>query len=386
VDKPFSKAIPQVLNKARKTIPIFQPVFGAEEREYLLDCIDSGWVSSQGRYVGEFERMFAERVGVPGAVSCSNCTTALHLALVGLGIGPGDEVICPDLTFISPANMVRLTGATAVLADINPRDWGLNPADVEAKITPRTRALLVVHLFGHAADMDPIMAIAARHGLAVIEDVAEAPDARYKGKPVGTFGDAACYSFYGNKILTTGEGGMILCRDPELERRLRILRDHGMSPERRYVHDVSGFNYRLTNMQAALGLGQLQRVGQIQAARKQQEGIYRELFAGSPRAAWRPIEPWCETVHWLATISLRRRDLRDGLLDHLKDEGIEGRPMIFPVHQAKPFADCGSDADFPVSTDISLRSLHLPSGLNLERDDLEYIVETVLEWVAKNDR
>jgi len=366
-------------------IPIFSPKFGPREREYLLDCIDSAWISSQGKYVGAFERAFAERTGMPHGIACSNCTTAIHLAVAALGIGPGDEVICPDLTFISPANMVKLTGATVVLADVNPVDWGLSAQSVAERITPRTRAIIVVHAFGHAADMDPLIALAKRNNLAIIEDVAEAPGGRYKGRQVGTFGDANCYSFYGNKIITTGEGGIILCRDPALDKQIRILRDHGMSAERRYVHEVAGFNYRLTNMQAAIGMAQLERLDQILAMRAQQENTYRELFGNSVRAVWRPVEPWCENVHWLSTITLRRRELRDPLLAYLKSVGIEGRSMIYPVHRATHFMACGDDTHFPMTTDISLRSLHLPSGFDLTRSEMARVSETVLSWLAKHD-
>lgn len=367
-------------------IPIFEPSLTDTERRYLLQAIDTGWVSSQGEFILEFERRFAEWHEMPHAVACSNCTAALHLALDALGVGPGDEVICPDLTFISPANMVRLTGAKAVLVDVEPNTWGLDPNEMVEKVTARTKAVIVVHPFGHSADMDPIMAIARSHGLKVIEDVAEAPGGRYKGRLLGTFGDLSCYSFFGNKIITTGEGGMVMTRDPELDKALRIRRDHGMSRERRYVHVVVGFNYRMTNMQAAVGVGQLERFDAILKCRAAQAALYERLLKGSVKVTWRPLMPWCDPVHWLATISLRQHKLRDPLLQHLTEEGIDSRQMIYPVHMAVPYADTNHPAEFPVSSDVSLRSLHLPSTTDLPEADVARICNTVLTWVDANDR
>ena len=367
-------------------IPIFDPLLGEQERAYLLDCIDSGWISSQGRYITRFEEEFAAYCQVPHAVAAGNCTVALHLALAALGIGPGDEVLCPDLTFIAPANMIRVAGATPVLVDVDPVSWGIDPQAMAGAITPRTKAVIVVHPFGHAADMDPIMELARRHGLKVIEDVAEAPGALYKGRILGGIGDAGCFSFFANKIMTTGEGGMVTCRDPVLDKQLRIYRDHGMSREQKYVHVVVGFNYRMTSMQAAVGCAQLERMPDIQSRRDRQAALYAECFAGSDRVQWRPAASWCRPVHWLSTVSLRHRDLRAPLMDHLRSVGIEPRPMIFPVHEAEPFHGLADPALFPVSTDISHRSVHLPSSTMLADDQIRRIANEVLEWLARNDR
>ncbi|MSO89948.1 MAG: DegT/DnrJ/EryC1/StrS family aminotransferase [Rhodospirillaceae bacterium] len=365
-------------------IPIFEPLFEGRERDLLRECIETGWISSQGRFIGEFEAAFARRAGMPFAVVTSSCTTALHLALEALEIGPGDEVICPDLTFIAPANMIRLTGATPVLVDIDPISWGIDPAAMRAALTPRTRAVIVVHAFGHPADMDPILAIAREGGLKVIEDVAEAPDALYRGRVVGTLGDLACYSFFANKIMTTGEGGMVICRDPALDQRLRILRDHGMSREQRYVHVLPGYNYRMTNMQAAIGLAQLERLDSIHARRNAQAALYAKRFKDNRRIAWRPAADWCRPVHWLATVTLAAPEWRDPLLAHLKDQDIEGRPMIFPVHEAAPYRAANNPNRFPVSRSISYRSLHLPSSTGLgDGAEVGRICDTVLEWLDR---
>jgi perosamine synthetase len=366
-------------------IPIFEPSLTGFEREYLLQAIDSGWISSQGDFITTFENEFARRHDLPYAVATSNCTTALHLALDALGLGPGDEVLCPDLTFIAPANMIRLTGAKPVLVDVQAGNWGMDPEVMSRKITARTKALIVVHPFGHAADMDPIMKLAGTYGLKVIEDVAEAIGGRYKGQLLGTFGDLSCYSFYANKIITTGEGGMVITSDPDLDKALRIRRDHGMSRERRYIHEVVGFNYRMTNMQAAIGLAQIERLDDILERRAAQAQRYAELFAASEKLSWRPSMPWCDMVHWLATISLRREDLRDPLLKHLKEQGIDSREMIYPIHSAAPYADANDPAEFPVSRNVSLRSLHLPSSTDLPDADLQRVCSVLLDWLEIND-
>lgn len=367
-------------------IPICEPSLTFLERQYVLEAIDSGWISSQGEFITQFEDKFAEWHDLPHAVACSNGTTALHLALDTLGIGPGDEVLCPDLTFIAPANMIQLTGAKPVLVDIEPGSWGIDPKAMSEKITPRTKGVIVVHSFGHSANMDPIMELAGNHGLKVIEDVAEAPGARYKGQLLGTFGDLSCYSFYANKIITTGEGGMVMTRDPELDKALRIRRDHGMSRQRRYVHEVVGFNYRMTNMQAAIGVAQIERLESILELRAKQAADYSRLLGNSTRVSWRPSIPWCDPVHWLATISLRRQELRDPLLEHLKEQGIDCRQMIYPVHIAAPYADSNDPSEFPLTSDVSLRSLHLPSSTDLPEADLHRVCEALLTWVEANDR
>lgn len=365
-------------------VPIFEPFLGEAERIQLIDCIDSGWISSQGPYIAEFERLFGERNGMPYAVATSNCTTALHLAIDALGLGAGDEILCPNLTFIAPANMIRLAGATPVLVDVDPVSWAIDPIDMAARITPRTRAIMVVHPFGHAADMDPIMELARRHDLKVIEDVAEAPEALYKGRMVGTFGDAACYSFFANKVMTTGEGGMVLAGTVDLDTALRIRRDHGMSRERRYYHVAVGYNYRMTNMQAAIGVAQINAMDQIMARRDAQAAHYANRFAENSKLAWRPVSHWCRYVHWMSTITLRDASCRDPLIEHMKTQNIDCRPMVLPVSANPPYNDFGDAVGFPVSYDVSARSLHLPSSTALPVETIDRIADTVLAWLEKN--
>ncbi len=365
-------------------IPIFEPSLGGGERAYLLECVDTGWISSRGRFIAAFEDAFAGRHGMAHGIACSNCTAALHLALAALGIGPGDEVLCPDLSFVAPANMIALTGATAVLVDVEPDSLAIDPERMREMITPATRAVIVVHPFGHAADMDPIMAIARDHGLRVIEDTAEAPGAAYRDRLLGTIGDVSCFSFYANKILTTGEGGMVLCNDAALDQALRIHRDHGMSRDHRYRVAAPGHNYRMTNMQAAIGLAQLERFDAILARRADQAAQYRHRLAEAPCAKWRKTLPWCTPVHWLATITLEDPAARDPLLDHLGRNGIDARQMIFPVHEAVHLRARFDESAFPVATAVSYRSLHLPSGTELGSEDIDRVSDVVLAWLARN--
>ena len=358
-------------------IPIFSPTLSGNERKYLLDCIDTGWISSQGEYVRRFEREFASYSGTAYGIATTSGTSALHLALAALNIGPGDEVICPDLTFISPANMIRLTGATPVLVDSEADTWNIDPAQLSPKLTPRTKAIIVVHAFGHAARMDEIMELAEENGLPVIEDAAEAPGARYKDRMLGSFGVMSCYSFFGNKIITTGEGGVVLTSDGVLKDKLEMLRDHGMSKERRYHYSQVGFNYRMTNLQAAIGVAQLERLPEILERRRAQEKAYEDALGDSPLYAFRPKQDWCETVHWMMTLTLSREGLRDGLIDHLKGEGIDSRQMVFPVHLAAPYRDENQHDSFPVAEGISLNSIHLPSSLDLTQEQIEFISDVV---------
>ena len=344
----------------------------------------TGWISSQGDYIPMFEREFAKWNKVRYGVVTSSCTTALHLAFLALGIADGDEVICPDLTFIAPANMIRLTGATAVIVDVEETSWGLDPQKIKESITDKTKAILVVHAFGHPADMDAILAIARKHDLFVIEDVAEAPGARYKGRLVGSIGDVSCYSFFANKIMTTGEGGIVLTKDPHMDKKMRILRDHGMSRERRYVHTVSGFNYRMTNMQAAVGVAQLEKLTKTLKLRAKQENQYKSLFNNFPKARWRPTADWCKPVHWLSTITLQSEELRDPLLDYMQSQRVDCRQMIYPVHMAEPFINDNDPVNFPVSRSISLCSLHLPSSNSLTMDEQKMIADLVQDWLVKN--
>lgn len=364
-------------------IPIYEPDLSGLERKYLLEAIDSGWISSQGSFLNKFERAFAERFDMQYAVTTSNCTTALHLALVALGIGPGDEVICPDLTFIAPANMVALTGASLVLVDVEADTWNLSPELTRLAITERTKAIIVVHAFGHAARMEELQSLSVQYGIPIIEDNAEAPGGCYRDKILGSFGKVSCFSFFANKILTTGEGGMVLTNDEKLYYKLRELRDHGMSRHKRYLFVALGFNYRMTNMQAALGIAQLERFEKILEQRQRQEELYKHMLSGNDSFSIRPQQPWSQSVHWLMTVQLNISGVRDALLERLKEKGIDCRQMIHPVHDAQHFKQHYVDREYPISKQVSYNSLHLPSSTQLTEEQIEWIAGTFQELLKE---
>lgn len=358
-------------------IPVARPDLSGKERDYVAECIATGWVSSQGAFVEEFERRMAASIGTTYAVATSNGTTALHLALAGLGIGPGDEVIVPTLTFIATANAVTFTGATPVLVDVEPITWGMDPVCVERAITPRTKAILPVHLYGQPCAMDALMDIAARHGLAVVEDVAEAHGATSRGVRAGAIGTVGCFSFFGNKIVTTGEGGMVTTNDRACYERMRVLRDHGMSKERRYWHDVVGYNYRLTNIQAAIGCAQLERFDATIRARDAIAAAYTMRLADDSRIVCPPQVLGARSVCWLYTARLDERataPARDALLAALQRECFDCRPVFFPLHTMPPYAR--ADA-FPVAERIARTGFTLPTYVGLGEDVIARICDAV---------
>jgi len=327
---------------------------GEKELEYVSECILTGWVSSAGKFVRQFEEMFASFCGAKYAIATSNGTTALHLAILALDIGPGDEVIVPTLTFIASANSVRYTGATPIFVDSDPYTWNIDPELVEAAITPSTKAIMPVHLYGHPADMDPILEIARRYELAVIEDAAEAHGALYKGIRVGSLGDIGCFSFYGNKIVTTGEGGMVVTNHAELAKKMRVLRDHGMTPEQRYYHHVLGYNYRLTNIQAAIGVAQMEKVETILESKARIARTYDEALADIPGISLPPQAEWAVNVYWLYSILVDEKTYgmsRDQLIALLTENGFETRPFFPPVHMQPIYA---SPIQLPVAERLSV--------------------------------
>ena len=366
------------MDTPERFIPVAEPVLTGNELAYVSDCVTSGWVSSIGQYVTRFEQDFARFCGVKHGIATSNGTTALHLALVALGIGPGDQVIVPSLTFIATANVVVYTGAKPVFAESEPRTWNLDPADVARKVTPATRAIIPVHVYGHPADMDAIHAIAAEHNLHVIEDAAEAHGAEYKGRRVGAIGRMGTFSFYGNKIVTTGEGGMITADDDALAEQMRQLRDHAMSPTRRYWHDTIGYNYRITNIQAALGVAQMERIKEFIARKRAIAALYNELLDGTPGLTLPVEEPWAKNIYWMYSILVgdSARVSRDELMAHLKTRKIDSRPFFHPIHTLPPYA---TGQSLPVAERLSRQGINLPSSTALADDDVRRVAHAVRE-------
>lgn len=351
------------------------------EKAYVMDCLDTSWISSCGDYVEKFETAFARFCGTRHAVSCCNGTAALHLALLALGIGSGDEVIVPTLTFVATANAVTYCGARPVFVDSEPLTWTLDASLIEALITPRTKAIIAVHLYGHPADMDAINAVARRHNLFVIEDAAEAHGAEYKGRRVGTLGDIACFSFYGNKIIATGEGGMVATDDEKLARRVLQFKGQGMDFERRYWFPIIGYNYRMMNISAAIGLAQLERVDWHLVRRQEIASWYRELLNDVPGLSWQDEQEWGRHVHWLFTIILNDQLslCRDALMAALEKRGIETRPVFYPMHVLPPYREAAQANAYPVAESIAQRGLSLPTWAGLTHEDVHYVCDALRE-------
>ena len=375
-------AYPAPISNRREFIPISNPALVGNELKYVTDCVETSWVSSLGKYVTGFEEAFAEFCGTSHAVTCSNGTTALHLALLALGVKPGDEIIVPTLTYVATANAVVYCGATPVFVDSEPETWNMDPTRIEALIGPNTKGIIVVHLFGHPVDMDPIMELARRCGLFVLEDAAESPGAEYKGQRVGSIGHAATFSFFGNKIITTGEGGMVTTNDPAIDAEVRRLKNHGMDPHRKYWFTTVGFNYRLTNVAAAIGLAQLEKIDWHLEQRRQIAGWYQEFLTDVPGVTWQPELAWARHVWWLFTIQLDDRVPvgRFDVMASLKERGVEARQIIYPIHQLPPYS--GSEACCPVAERIVERGLHLPTWGGLTRDDVRYVSDCLAESLA----
>jgi perosamine synthetase len=359
------------------------PTLAGRELEYVTDALQSGWISSLGPYVTRFEAEFAAFCGVEHAITVTNGTVALHLALHALGIGPGDEVIVPDLSFIATANAVLMTGATPVFCDIEPESLCLDPTLLEALITPLTRAIIPVHLYGHPADMAAIGAIAAAHGLHVIEDAAEAHGSAIGNARVGSFGDCATFSFYANKNMTTGEGGMVVTNDAALACELRELRDHAMSPRKRYWHDRMGFNYRMTNLQAALGCAQLEQIEGFLHARRALFAGYAERLAEVPGLRLNREAPGTINSYWMVCAEIEGADaaLRDRICAALRGRGVDTRPYFYPISDMPYFVD---RAETPVAHRVSACGFNLPTYLSLRPDDLDVICGAVREVLTGN--
>ena len=366
-------------------IPVCEPVLDGREMEFVTECMETNWISSAGKFIPLFERKMSEYCGVPYGVACSSGTAALHLALLALGIGPGDEVLIPDFTLIVSANTIIQTGARPVLVDVDAKTWCIDPDLIEEKLSPRTKAIMLVHMYGHPCDMEAVRDIASRHNLYVIEDCAQAHGAEVNGQKVGSFGDAACFSFYGNKILTTGEGGMVLCRDERVKRQLQLLRDQGFQ-DPRFVHQVIGFNYRLTNIQAAIGLAQTEKLDEKVERKRWIAETYRELLSGQEDITL-PIEaPWARNVYWMYGILIEKSFgvKKDDLMATLNSMGVDTRsffcPMsLQPVYQGSDERFPQTDGNHPVSADLWNRGLYLPSGLGLTRSQIEEVVEKLLQ-------
>lgn len=346
----------------------------------MTKCIRTGWVSSLGKYIDEFEEKFSRYCGVSYGVSSNSGTSALHLALASLGIGKNDEVIIPAFTMISTANAVSYQGAKPVLVDSQRDTFNIDPTKIEEKITQKTRAIIAVHIYGHPADMDEILKISKKHGLYVIEDAAEAHGAEYKGRRVGGLGDVGCFSFYGNKIITTGEGGMVITNNRKIKERLIYLRDLAFSKDRHFWHCHLGFNYRMSNLQAAVGLAQLERIEELIRIKRRNAKIYHALLKDINGITLPIEESYARNVYWMYAI-LIEDDFgisRDKLRQRLAQKGIETRNFFIPIH-LQPIYSKICKGHFPIAEEICKRGLYLPSAPNLKKDEIEFIAKSIKE-------
>ncbi|HSS48703.1 MAG TPA: DegT/DnrJ/EryC1/StrS aminotransferase family protein [Thermoanaerobaculia bacterium] len=361
-------------------IPVSAPSLLGNEKRYVNECLDSTWISSIGTFIDEFERRFAAYCETAHAVSCCNGTVALHLALLGLGIGPGDEVIVPSLTYVASVNAIRYCGAEPVFVDSDRRTWNLDPADLRRKITPRTRAVVAVHLYGKPASLREILEIAREHGLKVVEDAAEALGATYGGRPVGSLADVSAFSFFGNKVITCGEGGMVLTQDETLARKIRQLKGQGQDFERRYWFPVVGYNYRMTNIEAALGLAQLEKIDDYLAARDEIAAWYRQELAGCSDLTLAAADLGERAVCWLFSVVLPRHagEERDEVMARLRQAGVDSRPFFYPCHVLPPYL-ADRPADCPGAEWLSACGLSLPTWVGMTREHVRRVGGALVE-------
>ena len=368
-----------MIQKRLTPIPISNLIFTGNEESYVLDAVCSTWVSSIGKYIDQFERSFAQFVGTSHAVSVNNGTCALLLALKALDIGPGDEVIAPSFTFAATVNAILHAGAEPVLVDSLPDHWNLDPAEVEKAVSPATKAIIPVHLYGHPCDMSAILEIAEKRRLFVIEDAAEAHNAKCMEKKAGSLGTIGCFSFYGNKVMTSGEGGMCVTHDPLLDERLRKLRDHGMSKNRRYWHDEIGYNFRMTNLNAAVGLAQLEQIEQFLDRRAYLAGIYDCRFKNLTGVKPPLQSPFGKKINWMYCLFLDELSSisRDELLAGLKEYNIDARPTFYPLHLMPPYVNLKRTSSLKNAELFGKSGINLPLYPSLKEGDIIYIADVV---------
>ncbi len=366
----------------RAIIPVCEPTLGGNELKYVQQAVETNWISSAGSFIHDFEAKFAEQCNARYGIACANGTVAMHLALAALGLEVGDEVIVPTFTMIATINAVTYCGATPVLVDSELDYWQMDVEQVAAKITPRTKAIIPVHIYGHPVDMDPLMELARKHGITVIEDAAESHGAEYKGRRTGSLGDAAGFSFYGNKIITTGEGGMITTNDREMAKLCWNLRDHAFSTDRHFWHKFVGFNYRMTNLQAAVGLAQVEQLDNFVTARRQHAADYSARLESIPGITTPPQAEWAKNVYWMYGLLVDKAEYgmnRDQLRRVLADNGIETRTFFIPMHCQPIYWNAFKGQRYPIAEQLCRDGFYLPSASSLTLEEIEYITHIIGE-------
>jgi perosamine synthetase len=356
------------------TIPIYQPSLVGNEKKYVNECLDSTWISSKGKFISEFEKQFSRYIGCEFGSTVSNGTVALHLAMLALGIGKGDEVIVPTLTYIASVNAISYVGATPVFVDSLLDTWQMDPIDVERKITSKTKAILAVHLYGHPCEMNTLVSICKKNDLFLIEDCAEAIGSTFLGQKAGSFGDVSTFSFFGNKTITTGEGGMVLSNSKTLFDRINHLKGQGLAKHRQYWHDIVGYNYRMTNICAAIGLAQFEQLDTFIKRKQQIASFYSDFFNNTDFIFHQQSENVFHT-YWMCSILVENEKDRDPLREHLAKNGIETRPLFYPVHTMPMYST--RFQTIPVAESLGWRGINLPSFPTLTDDQLEFICKTI---------
>lgn len=361
-------------------IPVYRPLLNGNEKKYVDDCLDSTWISSKGKYNDLFSEKFSEFIGVEYGTTVANGTLALHLALMALGIGEGDEVIVPSFTYVASANAVKYTGANVVFADSEEDSWQLDPEDIEHRITDRTKAIMPVHLYGHPCDMDKIMDIARKYHLFVVEDCAEAIGSEYKGKKVGSFGDIAAFSFFGNKTITCGEGGMVLTNDKTLFERALHIKGQGLAAHREYWHDIIGYNYRMTNIAAAIGLAQLEQIDTFVQRKIDIANTYKVQLDKLPCKVHAAVGDVKHT-YWMVSIICDKIEDRDKLREFLKEKGIETRPTFYPIHTMPMYSE--KYQKLPIAEKLGWSGINLPSFPALKDEEVMFVCDSIKEYYKR---
>ncbi|WP_424985016.1 DegT/DnrJ/EryC1/StrS family aminotransferase [Microbulbifer sp. S227A] len=365
-------------------IPVAIPDLGGNEEKYVLEALSSTWISSTGAFLDRFEQEFAPLCDSRFGLAVCNGTAALHLAMLTLDVGPGDEVLVPSLTYVATANAVRYVGATPVFVDVEPSTWCIDPSLIESAITPRTKGIIAVHLYGHPADVDRINQIAAANDLWVVEDAAEAPLAEYKGRRVGSLSSIATFSFFGNKVLTSGEGGAVTLSDETLLQKARTIRGQGVDPHRRYYFPVIGHNFRLTNIAAAILCAQIERAETILAQRQAVFDRYESLLANAPGIGFQPVAAWAKRSPWLFCLTVDADTYghtRDELAAHLLENGVDTRPFFYPLHKLPPYEAKGANkVDLPNTDLLAGSGMNLPTYASLEPAQIEKICTLIRDF------
>ena len=364
-------------------IPVNTPLLSGNELKYVTECIETGWISSEGSFVTRFETEFAQYVNRSHGIAVANGSAALDIAVKALGLGKGDEVIMPTFTIISPAQSIVTAGAVPVLVDSDPITWNMDVTQIESKITPKTKAILVVHIYGLPVDLDSVLALCQKYNLKLIEDAAEMHGQTYKGKMCGSFGDISIFSFYPNKHITTGEGGMLVCNDEELAEQCRKLRNLAFEPQgRRFIHHELGWNYRMTNLQAALGVAQLEKM-EYHIQRKREIGkLYRQGLKDI-KGFQLPLEKtdYAQNIYWVFGLVANSEAQQEAMVKKLGDAKIGTRPFFWCMHEQPVFKKMGlfANESYPVAEKLARNGFYIPSGLGLSDEEVDVVIKSIIE-------